>query len=78
MLASADPNTTLMITKGAVPLATVVAYGMVGSTTARVEESFIITVTVAGTLNFKWAQDVSNATATNVTAGSRLVATRLA
>lgn len=76
-LGNADVTNTAMRSSGAAGLATIISYGLIAST-SRIEESFILTVTVAGTLNFRWAQDVSSATATNVTAGSRLVAVPLA
>lgn len=68
------------VRQGAHGHSTVVAYGS-GETTAdlwiNIEEEFIIDTVGAGTLQFRWAQQTSNATATEIRSGSFIRAERL-
>jgi hypothetical protein len=51
-------------------------YGLPAGTT-WLEEKFIVNCTVAGRLKFRWAQQTSDATATNVASGSYIIAAPL-
>lgn len=69
--ASTSRSDTNMTVVGA-SLATEVRYGLASTATASIRESCILTVTVAGVLDIKWAQGTSTAELTTVSAGSFL------
>lgn len=56
-------------------LTTAIPYGL--TTSASIREDILLEVTVAGTLQLQWAQNTSNATATNVTGASFLLIDKL-
>lgn len=58
-------------------LGTAVSYTTATNTSA-VKEDLFLDVSVAGVLQMQWCQRVSNASATNVTSGSRLFITQFA
>lgn len=55
-------------------LTTAVNYGTDGTATGLVQERFIIQAAVTGVLTLQWAQDTTSATATQVVAGSYIIA----
>ncbi|TYK47148.1 hypothetical protein [Actinomadura decatromicini] len=60
-------------------LTTTVSYGTESASLASaIRETAIVTTVSAGTLRLQWAQNVSNAGATGLSAGSRLVVWRTA
>lgn len=77
---SSDMSTTAggnQIRSSAHSLATGVGYGGIGGSTMVVHEDLTLEVTVAGTLQWQWAQRVSSGTATNVNTGSKMYVTQV-
>lgn len=76
-----DPGSTgatsTSISSTARALATAIIYGTIDTPTAVFKEDLFLDVQVAGTLQLQWAQGTSAATATNLTAGSRLFITSI-
>lgn len=70
--ASATNRADTNVTRIGAGLTSEVTYGLASTATACLEESCIMTVTVAGVLDIKWAQNASTAELTTVAAGSFL------
>lgn len=52
-------------------------YGIDGTGTTWIRETFVVTVTVAGTLQMQWAQGTSSATASTLTSSSWALARKI-
>lgn len=69
-------STTVSLSSGA-GLASSRSFGVNGANFSSVRIEAYVTTTTAGSLALQWAQNTSNATATTLKAGSRLIAVRV-
>lgn len=73
---SVDPTNT-SVSSTARSLATTIIYGTIDTPTVGFKEDLYLDVTVAGVLQLQFAQGTSAATASNMSAGSRMFITTL-
>lgn len=72
---TSDSFTAATLRSQATALTTEIVYGANGDTNGVGMEDLLLGVTVAGTLRLRWAQGTTNATATNLLSGTRIIVT---